>query len=509
MRFAVVASGFPRLNYPYVVLRRDNWDDFGFKTMFDAVLVIDSEGTERHLGGVKILRRGQTEGKTDIQSRFETLSEEFCSIGQSADYYRAIDGLPPNLSSQYLRAIRDAAYNPEIRDIFSNEPGWQISLLRFGEAENALAVGMDFASGSARRPGIASFVFDWVHHGGRTPVAFNFDDTGELPGRCNVLVGYNGVGKTTLLADLAMTVSRAGVDLRDAMESRVTGKDTTFGGVVAVTYSAFDTFKTPDSVVKPKSGETTAFGYTYCGLRQITANRKKKKKNTEDSANKYLLKSIDEIDEEFESALDTAGRRDHDRGHLVDAFDILSAEPSFGLIGVDLKRIAQNPGREVVIGDFKRLSTGHKIVLNIVTQLAAHLQPRSLVLIDEPETHLHPPLAAALLRAVQHLLDKHDSFAILATHSPVVVQEIPAKYVKILERAGNETSTQDSEIETFGESIGTITRFVFSMDSSATDYQGVLADLATEYSIEEIEEMFQPRLSTQARALVLNYMHRS
>jgi predicted ATP-dependent endonuclease of OLD family len=39
-----------------------------------------------------------------------------------------------------------------------------------------------------------------------------------------------------------------------------------------------------------------------------------------------------------------------------------------------------------------------------VTQLAAHLRTRSLVLIDEPETHLHPPLVAALLRAIQALL---------------------------------------------------------------------------------------------------------
>ncbi|TYQ09435.1 UNVERIFIED_ORG: energy-coupling factor transporter ATP-binding protein EcfA2 [Gordonia westfalica J30] len=505
MRFEVVSSGFPRAPKPYVVLRRDNWDDYGFKTMFDAVLILSDNGTEYSLGNVKILRRGQTEGRTEVPSKFRSLDAEFCSLGQSAEYYRTLNSMPPDLAAEYLGAMRDAAFDTRIRDEFANEPGWQTSLLRFGEAENALAVGIDLASGSARRPGVASFVFNWVHHGSQTPIEFEFDDTSSLPGRCNVLVGYNGVGKTTLLADLAMTVSRAGVDPRDTVQSRISGDDTTFGSVIAVTYSAFDTFKTPDSIVKPRAGETTAFGYTYCGLRQLTADRNKHSASKGDT---FLLKSIHEIELEFEAALTTAGRREN-RGHLVEVFEILSAEPSFGRIGVDLNRIAQNPGKDVVIDDFKRLSTGHKIVLNIATQLAAHLRPRSLVLIDEPETHLHPPLTAALLRAVQHLLDKYDSFAVVATHSPVVVQEIPAKFVKILERAGNIASTETAEIETFGESIGTITRFVFSLDSSATDYQGVLADLADHYSLEEIEDMFQPRLSTQARALVLNYMRRA
>ena len=43
-----------------------------------------------------------------------------------------------------------------------------------------------------------------------------------------------------------------------------------------------------------------------------------------------------------------------------------------------------------VFSIFRRLSSGHKIVLLTITRLIERLQEKSLVLIDEPEAHLHP-----------------------------------------------------------------------------------------------------------------------
>ena len=136
-------------------------------------------------------------------------------------------------------------------------------------------------------------------------------------------------------------------------------------------------------------------------------------------------------------------------------------------------------------------------------QSVAALQQRSLVLIDEPEAHLHPPLLAALMKGIGIALEAHGSYAVIATHSPVVLQEIAGCYAHVLRRHGSRNSVEEPDIETFGENIGLLTRHVFNLDNSQSDYVGVLRELALELSLEKIEGLFEHGLSSQARALVM------
>ncbi|MEN2590199.1 AAA family ATPase, partial [Acinetobacter baumannii] len=47
-----------------------------------------------------------------------------------------------------------------------------------------------------------------------------------------------------------------------------------------------------------------------------------------------------------------------------------------------------------------RMSSGHAIVLFTITRLVDVVGEKSLVLFDEPEVHLHPPLLSAFLRTL-------------------------------------------------------------------------------------------------------------
>ena len=487
---------------PVVILRRDSWDDFGFKTLFEAELYLyGQEAIE--LGQVKIMRSDSVEGTTQLPgSHFSRLGPDYCSLGQGAEYYEKLAELPRRTREEFLLAMRDAAFDRDIRHEFMGKEAWVASLTRFGPAQHALEVGKNLVEGVRRTVGVASFAY--VREGASPlTVDFKFDDRAELPGRSNVIIGYNGVGKTHLLANLARAASEGGVV--DGENGALIGQDTTFGAVIAVSYSAFDDFVLPqdktrdqdEDVFEKDRGRTELFGYVYCGLRRVDVSP-----SGSDLTERRELKSLDEIEQEMLNALDRAQNKVvGDRRILVECLGLLEQEPSFGRIGVQPStwlEVGAKPGEEI-----RLLSTGHKIVLNIVAQLAAHLKPRSIVLLDEPETHLHPPLLAAMLRVLQRLLDFHDSFMIIATHSPVVLQEVPAGSVRVLTRFGDSADVELPEIETFGANVGTITRHVFSLDNSATDYQGVLADLAARLTLDEIEELFADGMSDQARALVL------
>ncbi|USN56073.1 MAG: AAA family ATPase [Candidatus Peribacteria bacterium] len=66
--------------------------------------------------------------------------------------------------------------------------------------------------------------------------------------------------------------------------------------------------------------------------------------------------------------------------------------------------------------------------------------PNSLLLFDEPETHLHPNMIFRLMKVLNKILETYDSYAIIATHSAIVIQQIPSKHVMVLKNEDEELS---------------------------------------------------------------------
>lgn len=514
---------------PFVALVRDDWDDYGLKTLFSAYLYV-GEGWPAQkisLGEVKILEQGQMLGPTDVPRRpFQELGPQYCSVGQSFSYYEKLLEQPEYLMKAVLRGLRDAAFDSGIREQFADEIGFENSLKRTGQAARALEdadsifnppVDDDAAASSSTSSEHLDFAFTTSVGGSAFTTRFNFNFSEVLPDRINAVIGYNGCGKTHLLANLALVATsdpdqRRRFNRYGQIEGAVSVR---FSSVIAISYSAFDTFVLPDGIWR-KGAETQrvrkrledlgdAWGYAYCGLRKWTEDEEDELANIGDSSDPQPvaprgLKSIDEITEEFASALERA-RSSQKMEAFTRAVGIIREEPSFALMGLD---VYLDEDSDAWRPNFEGLSTGHKIVLNILTQIIAHSNPGSLVLIDEPESHLHPSLLAALMRAVNVVLQMLDSYAIVATHSPVVLQEIPRRYVRILQRFGDSTQVMEPLTETFGENVGYLTTNVFDLDSRKTDYHDVLERLSKRLTVEQIDDLFGGEMSMQARAYVLS-----
>ena len=491
--------------YPFVFLVRDDWNDFGFLTKMTATVYLGPERSVR-LGEVKVLQRGQNSGVTPLPDRpFRALGRDYCSLGQGTSYYEMLRVLPPETRQRYLLAMRDVVADSNIAREFSNEEGFEKSLLRTGSAVRAFqdAHGLLVDRFLAARPTGLAFSISTDVGGDPFNIVFKFNQSSRLPDRINAIIGYNGTGKTHLLAKVALIAS-ADLEKRTRLQNQVgriesagqSETDTRFGAVLAVSYSAFDTFAIPSvgagtTSSEPSVQDDALVGYRYLGLRQIDTTSDGRQLATR------RLKSIDEVFDEFRSALSRIALLDRSRV-LSMALAMVENEPSFQRIGLDSATNAPVAWES----HFESLSTGHKIVLNIIVQVLAYCEGRSLVLLDEPESHLHPSLLAAMIRSLNYVLEAHDSFAIVATHSPVVLQEIPRRYVHILQRFGRRTMVRFPTTETFGENVGYLASNVFDLDSRLTDYHSVLESLAYDTPMEQIEELFDGQMSGQARAYV-------
>jgi predicted ATPase len=125
-----------------------------------------------------------------------------------------------------------------------------------------------------------------------------------------------------------------------------------------------------------------------------------------------------------------------------------------------------------------------------------------LLIFDEPETHLHPNMAGRLLRTISALLDSCRSFCILSTHSPIIVQEIPSRYIQVFDRHDNTPSIYAPTIEVFGENLSNISNAVFEAGEEKQIYKNVLERLSANYTIGQIDDIFDHKLGLNARLFI-------
>ena len=497
--------------YPHAVLVQDNWDDYGYKSTFHVTLHLSND-EKFDLGTVKIIEADRESGYTEMPKiPFSELEDGYASLGSDIDYYETLFKLGRDIFDPFLRGIKDVAYDDHIKAVVEDTESYRVSLLRFSGAKRTIkdaARLMQATQPPAKRRRNRGFVAKF-----KTRVSdfsdpfvteFDFRPSGRLPNRINALIGYNGTGKTRLLSNLAIVASGYGYstkdDLLEERAGRFVGSAPPVKAVIVFSYSAFDTFVIPGrSEVERERLESEGglFGYVYCGLRE------RSEEDVTEAEQHYRLRTPNEIEAEFVSAL---GRvREMDRiEDLLNVLKPLLRDPSFQRIGLT-KLYTDRQDADIVMM-FRGLSSGHKVVLKIMTEMTAFIRGSepTLVLLDEPETHLHPPLLASFLKSVRTCLERFDGYAVIATHSPVVLQETPAKHVRVLRRAGDRNRIEKPTIETFAESIGVITQQVFNLGDGSTDWHETLCTLASRHTLDEIEDMFGFPLGFAARSYILS-----
>lgn len=441
----------------------------------------DLNGNTSDIGNVKIGFRGQTEDTstyTKLPESFEQLPSEFFSLGQDVDFYKKIAALPADIGKFILTGLRDIVAAPEVIPQIDNERVFSVSLLR--EVSLSLIKGQ-FQRVLAGRPALTDFKFKFASPGTVTegPVDLSFKVVAESTPSSNIhaIIGRNGVGKTRILNGMidAITMKRGRARFMntEGWESSEIAEDF-FSGLVSVSFSAFDPFNPPREQSDPAKGTC----YFYVGLKDPH------------NAERHL--TVSELQRDCAKSLIKCFLHQGKTSRWLHAINKLGSDGNFTSMKLDqLNSLFQElratrpeqPDSETFIDEFfskiksvlDGMSSGHAIVLLTITRLVATVDEKTLVLLDEPESHLHPPLLSALVRALADLLHEQNGVGIIATHSPVVLQEIPRSCVWKVHRVGMSLSSTRPEIETFGENVGLLTSEVFSLEVARSGFHALLA----------------------------------
>lgn len=82
------------------------------------------------------------------------------------------------------------------------------------------------------------------------------------------------------------------------------------------------------------------------------------------------------------------------------------------------------------------------------------------------------------MKAICDVLEEFESYAIIATHSPLIVREMVSDNVYTLERIGNTLSVAKIGIECFGEDVSILSDVIFKNMSDEKKYEHFVESVA-------------------------------
>jgi len=511
LKFYVVEST-TEIDRKGIYLIHDSWDDwFEYATSFN-MWIKDDELVR--IGRVKIAQKNQIVRTTILDNEFSKLEDDYFSVGFTEDYYEELKHT--KYREHILTSLNDISFNLNIYEEIKHHNVTKVSLMREYSEKRLKGQVHRMALGGAKLTNYDfTYVFPAINPwtGENVRMTFEVDRENKPFSNIHVLIGKNGVGKTSVIKKMIYAFEECKDEHEVGKIERSTRND--FANIVNVSFSVFDT-----PILEEDFEEGFPIQYKYVGLMKPGS-----------------IKSRDSLTNEFIDCTFNFYRNTSKMRLWKDSIKILESDNTFVDLEIgewiaeylikqwigEIKEMEEHTEKltleerqhllkekhnENVSDKFSKLSSGHKIILLTIANLIDLVEEKTVVFLDEPEEHLHPPLVAAFIQALSNLLIYRNGVGIVATHSPVIVQEVPKKCVWILQRQGVYLIPRRPEIETYGENLGELTTEIFGYEVINSGFHKELKN-AVEKSIsyEDAKEIFDGQLGKEAKSILRAYMH--
>lgn len=461
------------------------WNDFGHRTRID-IKVKGHLSNEIHdfagyIGFVGEERNGldrldEIIGQAESTLISASISYRFFTMLPSMEAYRdLIKRLGLEDARHFLIAINDVVACQELAPSSNwlshaiDSDVFQMSFLRFSEAfyasKNAgmLLRGLEFEEFG----GISSSLrinFRLNGYENNHDIDFSFDHESKLPKRMAVIIGENGVGKSQVLARIAKAALTAGSELT---EGGFDGSRPVINRLLA-----FAPTNEASSVFPSERAK-----YPKIWYRRLSFNRSRSPKGSVTDFICQIIRNHQSIKErerwdifiEAISALDNweqiSLQYKGDGEKYVSLRNIRIAGEQVLLERLSRVDRSKEPMR-VIDGTGFPLSSGEMSFLKFAAQVSLYIDNGTLLLLDEPETHLHPRFISKFSILLDSLLALSGSIAIISTHSVYFVREVFSEQVRVIRSYNrHEIKVETPRLRTFGADVGEISFFVFGEDS--------------------------------------------
>ena len=455
----------------FVLVSDDGWSDGYAHLQFNLYYFHGARDYDSY-GLVKIIKRESTMEcsethhyyvKNDgMPDEFLRLPADFCSLGQDEDYYKKIKRRFGDDYESVFLALNDAAVFAQIDDTFRNTDYYSC-LIRENEAERLVREALLILQGRDVTDRYRfKYRFKPKYADNDIEFDFNFrDETKLMPRRIYAVIGKNGVGKSLFVTQLPL-------DLSDQNSYAFSPAKPILSKVISIANSTFDDFR--------RANNTAKLNYFHFGL-------------TKSVGDGQMPKSKDDFISELLAA--TKKIRLYKRvAHLKNVLSKLVFTEAIE----DLFVVVRKDERDVLDIDtaklselMKKMSSGESTLLYLFMCLEAEMRFDSLLLLDEPETHLHPDAIAELLSALDDMLEEYQSCCVMVTHSPLLVRELTSDCVYVMEREDKMVILRKPGVETIGSGLNTITDDIFGSKNVQRNYKKRLSELALYHNYEDLK----------------------
>ena len=475
-----------------IYLFSSTWNDYSYRTLFN-MEVTDSKGSTHNIGQIKI---GFKEQITDISTydkidkKFTTLSEEFFSLAESPEFYQNLYALGKDTCHIVLESLNNVVISERAMAVAMHEDVFKTSLLR---DVNINTIKGQFSRLIQGDDLLTEFDFQFTrtgHHFCDLNLYFNVDPFSLPPSNIHALIGRNGLGKTTLLNEMINSIVGIEKPKNAYFEESYVGriKSDYFSTVISVSFSAFDPFNPISEQSDPLLGTC----YYYIGLKRAELD------------NKSQLEEIEVLRRKCAKSIEVCFSDKSRKNLWIESIRSLESDTNFS--DLNLIKLADFEGEELInecIICMEKMSSGHAVVFMTISRLVEKVQDKTLILFDEPESHLHPPLLSAFIRSLSNLLFRRNGVAIIATHSPVVVQEVPKSCCWVLTRFGDEMKCARPTIETFAENVGILTKEVFRLELEQSGFHKLLKEKVDEgLTFDDVMKKFKKKIGFEGQAIL-------